>query len=237
MLAAFDKDGSGQLTGEERRAANIALAAGKVPGAASVESDVVELAPVPGEGPPAAGGGGGAGAPARAAGEATAGPEGRRSREEVRERMRTAMLERFDANKDGEIDDAEREAAREQTQARFTEMRDRFLQRRFDADGDGQLSEAETAEMNKAQEGWRARADAARAEFMERFDADKDGQISEPEREAVRESFRAQIEERRQAFMAEWDKDGDRELSDDERAAMLIDRELARLLERRLERR
>src|SRR5918994_3047054 len=46
-----------------------------------------------------------------------------------------AMLERFDTNKDGKLDDQEREAARE---ARKAEM----LQR-FDTDKDGTLSESE----------------------------------------------------------------------------------------------
>jgi hypothetical protein len=48
---------------------------------------------------------------------------------------RAAMLERFDTNKDGQLDDQEREAARA---ARKAEM----LQR-FDKDKDGQLSESE----------------------------------------------------------------------------------------------
>ena len=213
MLAAFDKNTDGRLTGEERRAANLALAAGKIPGTATPEPDIVELAPVPGAGSPMPGVAGASAAPGTGEGA-------ERSMRQFADRMRGRIMERFDANQDGEIDEQERAAAQEQMRARFAEMRDRFLVRRFDADGDGQLGEAETASMEQAKEEWRARIESAKARFMEKWDANADGQLEEGEKSAIRESFRARLAERRAAFIAEWDTDGDGELSEAERGAV-----------------
>ena len=79
---------------------------------------------------------------------------------------RGAMLERFDADKDGKLDEQEREAARE---ARKAEM----LQR-FDTDKDGKLSDAEReaakAEFRGHREGYRkGRHEARRAQMLEKF--------------------------------------------------------------------
>jgi Ca2+-binding EF-hand superfamily protein len=52
------------------------------------------------------------------------------------------MLERFDADKDGKLSDAERTAARASMQQHRGEMRAKMLER-FDADKDGKLSDTE----------------------------------------------------------------------------------------------
>jgi Ca2+-binding EF-hand superfamily protein len=52
--------------------------------------------------------------------------------------MRGRMLEKYDANKNGQIDPEEKEAAKRDREARRAEM----LQR-FDTDGDGKLNETE----------------------------------------------------------------------------------------------
>ena len=82
------------------------------------------------------------------AGAAFAGNEGGKEHG-PRGHHRAKMLERFDANKDGQLDDQEREAARE---ARKAEM----LQR-FDTDKDGKLSDSEREAARSAMRGKRDR--------------------------------------------------------------------------------
>ncbi|MEJ1973693.1 MAG: hypothetical protein WDM96_14890 [Lacunisphaera sp.] len=73
------------------------------------------------------------------------------------------LLERFDANHDGQLDDTERAAARAAWQIRRAqrtelrkELRDRLQERRqevlahFDRNGDGRLDENERAELRQA---------------------------------------------------------------------------------------
>ncbi len=72
------------------------------------------------------------------------------------------MLEQFDANGDGQLDQTERNAARQA-----------MILKRFDADKDGQLSADE-----------QAKADAHHQKMLERFDTNGDGQISIEERMA-----------------------------------------------------
>lgn len=69
-------------------------------------------------------------------------------------------LARFDKNGDGQLDDSEKAAARQQ------------MMQRFDTNGDGQVSEQERQ--------------ARRAQMMQRFDTDGDGQLSDQERQAAR---------------------------------------------------
>ena len=72
--------------------------------------------------------------------------------------FRQRILERFDANHDGRLDDTERAAARaewqmhkegEKMRAQFQKMRKEVLAR-FDHDGDGQLDENERKEFRQA---------------------------------------------------------------------------------------
>lgn len=67
---------------------------------------------------------------------------------------------RFDKNGDGQLDDSEKAAAREQ------------MLKRFDTNGDGQVSDQERQ--------------AVKAQMMKRFDTNGDGQLSEQERQAAR---------------------------------------------------
>jgi Ca2+-binding EF-hand superfamily protein len=62
------------------------------------------------------------------------------------------MLEKFDTNKDGSLDDNEREAMKAQHEAHREEM----LQR-FDSDKDGKLSDSERDAMRSEMRGSRSR--------------------------------------------------------------------------------
>lgn len=94
------------------------------------------------------------------------------------------MLERFDADGDGMLSEAERETARKEHQARKAEML-----KDYDADGDGTLSKQERAkvreELGPPPEQRKARQD----KMKERFDEDGDGVLSEAEREKAREQM------------------------------------------------
>ncbi len=74
-----------------------------------------------------------------------------------REARRDALCKKFDADGDGTLNEAEREAARTAMKERMGEGRDgpprpskEMLRKRFDADGDGELSEAEREEARMA---------------------------------------------------------------------------------------
>lgn len=82
-----------------------------------------------------------------------------------------AILEKFDADKDGKLNAEERKAAGE---ARKAEML-----KKFDKDGDGKLNEAER----------KAAGEARRAEFMKKFDKDGDGKLSDDEKAAMRKAM------------------------------------------------
>jgi hypothetical protein len=98
---------------------------------------------------------------------------------------RARVLERFDANGDGRLDEGEREAARAAFRARVLE--------RFDADGDGTLSPDERA---KAREAVRERA-------CEAFDRDGDGRLDRRERMRARMAMRRAARAFHRAGLAE----------------------------------
>jgi Ca2+-binding EF-hand superfamily protein len=159
-----------------------------------------------------------------------AGPrgEGRLAPPEARERM----LERFDADGNGELSETEREAARETIR---TEHADRHeaakakLLERFDDNGDGELDEAERAEVRATigpmlrermqREGGRGEGRHHRHAFkrhvLERFDADGDGTLNETERAAAK----AFAEQKKAELIERFDADGDGTLTGDEREA------------------
>jgi Ca2+-binding EF-hand superfamily protein len=86
-----------------------------------------------------------------------------------------AMLEKFDANKDGKLDDAEKAKAMEARKAMFAQKRAGMLAR-FDTNKDGTLDDSERAAMRNAR-------------IEERFaklDANKDGAISLDEMKAAK---------------------------------------------------
>lgn len=135
-----------------------------------------------------------------------------------RQRM---ILELFDENGDGQLDSAEREAAREEIANRRAaagiegapgmgrrmtpEQRDRLIQR-FDANDDGVLDEAERAEVRETMRANRPGGGGpgmrngpprerplppeVRAQIRRNFDADGDGVLSPEERQKARETMR-----------------------------------------------
>ena len=101
-----------------------------------------------------------------------------------------AMLEKFDADKDGKLSDEERKAAREAMKEAHGQRGDRGPrgQRPEDAQGrpEGQPGNAEG---RPGRPGPRFNPEQHKA-FIEKFDTDKDGKLSEEERKAAREAMK-----------------------------------------------
>lgn len=114
--------------------------------------------------------------------------------------FRKHVLEKFDADKDGQLSETEREAAKAAIKEKGSGLRAMALVK-FDADKDGQLSETEREALKAAIKARRAgkggdeKAGVKNAErhqkMLEKFDADKDGQLNESERAKAREARKA----------------------------------------------
>lgn len=81
------------------------------------------------------------------------------------------VLAKFDADKDGKLNEEERKAAMEARQAEMLA--------KFDTDKDGKLSEEEK----------KAAGEARKAEMMKRFDKDGDGELNDEEKKAMRAAW------------------------------------------------
>ncbi|MFC5050196.1 EF-hand domain-containing protein [Rubritalea spongiae] len=85
------------------------------------------------------------------------------------EKIREHILEKFDADGDGELSEEEREAAK----AAMKERKEAFIAK-YDTDGDGELSEDEKQ--------------AAKDLIIAQYDTDGDGKLSRDERQVAREA-------------------------------------------------
>jgi len=105
------------------------------------------------------------------------------ARPELNARQRE-MLEKFDRNHDGRIDDEEKLAARSYMRGQSggaPKERYKKALKLFDKDGDGKLDDAERAEAEKAHEEFQANREAV----MAKFDQNKDGVLDDTERAAA----------------------------------------------------
>ena len=138
--------------------------------------------------------------------------------------FRKMMLEKFDANKDGQLDDSEKAAAKAEFEAKRAEMKAAFEKKmleKFDADKDGQLDDSEKA--------------AAKAEF-EKMRAERRGKCGKhghhgPKRPCCggsRHMNPEKMAECRAKFMEKFDANKDGQLDDAEKAAAKADFEAKR---------
>ncbi|WP_269540436.1 EF-hand domain-containing protein [Cerasicoccus fimbriatus] len=102
-------------------------------------------------------------------------PKGQQNQQRPNRPSKEDILAKFDANGDGQLDQAERETAREA-------HREEMALRRFDANKDGTLSNEERAQFD-------AFIAEREAKILERFDADGDGVLSDEERQAARQGM------------------------------------------------
>ena len=130
------------------------------------------------------------------------------------------MLEKFDADGDGKLNESERAEAKKAHEARREEMKARHeaMKEKFDTDGDGKLSKEERDAAFEAQ----LSSGNIPPEMMERLDRNGDGTISDDEKAAAREHHqkrREKMKERREKMLAKCDTNGDGEVSEEERKA------------------
>jgi Ca2+-binding EF-hand superfamily protein len=97
---------------------------------------------------------------------------------------RDDVIQKFDKNGDGKLDDAERADKKAAFAARRAEHKQQMLAK-FDKNGDGKLDDAERAQMKAA---FAAERDARLAERFAAMDKNGDGQLSLDEFKAGRET-------------------------------------------------
>jgi|GEM_PF-935713 len=212
VLAAFDVNRDGWLTGRERSAANDMLSAGRLPGKSPVLAERVQI-----DEPTTAPGGQDAAALA-----------------EIKERMarlRRQTFAKYDLNGDGQIDAAEQKAMVDAVGKEAQAELDDLAARQFDADDDGRLDEQEFAAMEKALAERQAGDEKARHERdLRLFDANGDGKLDAQESAALAEANERRLAEARQwrerADLQRFDLDGDGRLDEQER--LLADAEAVR---------
>jgi Ca2+-binding EF-hand superfamily protein len=111
--------------------------------------------------------------------------------------FRQQMIERFDADGDGQLSPEERDAARAAMQdhagpgGKGGFNRHAMLER-FDTDGDGQLSPEERDAARAAMKDAGGKGGMHRQAMMERFDTDGDGVLSPEERDVARATIHAE---------------------------------------------
>ncbi|MBA3710244.1 MAG: EF-hand domain-containing protein [Planctomycetes bacterium] len=107
-------------------------------------------------------------------------------------------LEKFDANKDGKLDESERAAAKTACQARHAEKEAALKAKHpeafaaADTSGDGHLQRDEVKAYRQAHEGEReAKLKAKHPEVFAKIDKDGDGHLSKDERTSARAAHKA----------------------------------------------
>lgn len=131
---------------------------------------------------------------------------------------RDEVMQRFDTDGDGELNEAERAAARAQWEARAAEGR-RLLVRRYDRDGDGELNEEER---QAARSELRQVRSEIRDRLLPRFDLDGDGELNDQERQAAAPAFRAEYERLRAVAMLDLDGSGEVDVAELARAIIAV---------------
>lgn len=146
---------------------------------------------------------------------------------------RARVIARYDANGDGKLGPVEREALRDDLQARVghpVALRFGLVHRAhvikrlkwvFDTNLDGSLSADERTAMVDALE---ARCERIRAQVIERFDANADGSLDATEKQAAKDALVARIQAIRQQVLTQYDANTNGVLDDGERQQLRSDR-------------
>jgi hypothetical protein len=147
--------------------------------------------------------------------------------------VKRRILARYDANGDGQLGPAERQALRDDLQAvthrplavRFAIRHRVFVIKRvrwaFDENDDGMLSPDERTAMIDAMQ---ARCERLHAQVLARFDANGDGTLDATERAAAKAAFVVRVQAQRQALSSQYDANGNGVLDDGERLELRSDR-------------
>ncbi len=183
VMGAFDVNKNGHLRGAERKKANQALEAGKIPPPVKKRSTAASRM---------------FGEERNSLGEEMlekydANGDGVLSEEEIQTAMkdmqesrRSEMMARYDTDRDGKLSEAERKAMLQDRAGAWQKMQKRLRMRLFDEDGDGRINEEEKARQREFGEQFQQVANEMR---LRMFDVDGDGQISKEERSLVQKEM------------------------------------------------
>jgi len=212
VLAAFDADKNGRLSADERKAANEALVAGKVPGEPPALPERARIADAehPGPGDPEA-------------------PPATQPARRVPDELAKWQLKNFDADGDGELS-PEEQAEVDKFQKQFAEIGRKFRERMEDLNGDGEVTEEERQELRKQ---WQAAGLKMIARAVSYMDADGDGTISPEERRGFQQRMQGGMTKYLEKFSESYDADRNGRLDPAEREKLLDG--AAKELERRTE--
>ena len=185
--------------------------------------------------------------------------EGQPRGEGDRRPSRKDMLKRFDLDKDGQLSEDERKAAREARPQRGRPagrpaegkpngergnkpphgVRYKHYLERFDKDKDGKLSEEERRiARDEISKGFGQRGNKMREHMLNKFDKDGDGRLSEEERQQAHKEMRrnqgvmsGRTTKAKKRFVEQFDTDGDGKISEAEKAVAkkVIQRRMAEL--------
>ena len=129
-----------------------------------------------------------------------------------REDFHKKMLEKFDADKDGKLNDEERAAMKAEMEKMRAERGDRGPKGPRGENGERGPKGPRGENGGRGPKGPRGERPGM-PENMEQFDTDKDGKLSDEERKAARAAME-------QKMLEQFDTDKDGKLSDEERKAM-----------------
>jgi len=228
VLALFDLNKDGRLTGPERQAANAYLAAGmgrpklseltrpQPPG--EEKRPDLDQQPLPDKQGPSTD----ASWPERWRQLQTrydADKDGTLSADErfglyeaLRGYYQKRLLAGFDANHNGFLDGDELQAAEHEQRRQADQMRQQWELVRWDANRDGQLDSGERATMEARLAEQVRLAQQSRQEWIKRWDKDGDGELSREERAEITKDLRRRVALQRR----EMDANGDGKLTGDE---------------------
>jgi len=194
LLAQFDLNKDGRLAGPERDAANRAIADGW-PERSGLAASRPTLD--------------------RFSGMSEA---QRQEMAAIMESQRRAMMERYDVNHDGQLDEQERADMRRDMRRSdpMSAFMDRFKLKQFDADGDGQLDADEQAQFDQFNSSLR---DMGRQWGRTLMSAADDPQATDAQRQAFRAATMVEGMKMMRKFNAVMDIDGDGQVSIEERQA------------------
>jgi len=217
VLAAFDKNGNGRLGGAERAAANLALAAGRIPGgkvrptaSAPARSDkaqqhvarIIKKYDADGDGKIS---------------DKELAAMGRNFRGRRRHRQRELELRHFDADADGELSKDEKEEL-EKFSNGVKGIGWTIRGRLYDRDGDGRISARERELFRKEMAAVGPRLEQG----MNRLaDADGDGKVSRVERIVFRDRMQQEWQRLVADYVGQYDADGNGRLGPAERRELL----------------
>ena len=122
----------------------------------------------------------------------------------------------YDADKSGDLDEAEKEELKQDLEERCLNRKAQILEN-FDEDGDGAISEEEREAIREFRHSKRIEHFES---LLEEFDADSDGRLSREEKKAIMDAKKEKIKARREALKERFDTDESGDLDADEVAAL-----------------